>query len=760
MQVDLQDSPRERLAGAGFSPEEIALIQGGGEGVVRNFTAFSPSEMRRILDALIFLYTAQNLVTREGRGLGIPERLCLAGTLALQRIGLAGEEVFNTGKRIRTTPAGDRIASAIIRERMCRMDTAALARGLHPLVPLLIAASSHGKYVQKSFCADFPRQDGGAFLDFLAFQNPLLMDHLGRFGQRMVSAGIGVIVDQGHEGRFFVFPPEIAECINILLHRFPDDVIRHAVRSIEHVRRKYMALTWLGTTRYSGDQEISPEMIADLTTILEQLKPSAEVLRYGPHHSGIRFIVRDEQGFAQALALQRKALREEIAACLEPNAPVPAQVTPDPHPVRVQVMDPEDTDCPAATVQAIDLSDTPAAGPPEILPLVDPLPLNTGADDVPFPADPTPSGRNGEALTVFLGASREGRKVFWAPGTLNNGHCILIGGSGAGKTETLRCIARELEQAGYPVLMIDFHGDMAFPSPRLATYRIREGGEYFFNPLELDPAFTEITPLRATSDFVDAISINFPTLGIQQRRAIKGILKDSYQRAGITLDPKTWVHTLDFDAVQDQILACEDETIPAYLEDIFDYRLFAGHHKLGIADVLREGITHMNLNALPENLRYLFADLFLRRLFYSLQAMGEIPRDTAQDRARFRIFVIVDEAKLLVSQKSGQKQAIKAVLNKYATEMRKFGVGLILASQLISHFNDEILANIAVKFCMRTENKKQAQENSRFFEVGETDLMNLSPGEGILSIGSEKLNIRVLPLSARCRFPSRSTEEN
>jgi len=125
--------------------------------------------------------------------------------------------------------------------------------------------------------------------------------------------------------------------------------------------------------------------------------------------------------------------------------------------------------------------------------------------------------------------------------------------------------------------------------------------------------------------------------------------------------------------------------------------------------------------------------------------MGEIPRGTDDERAKFRLFVIVDEAKLLVSQKSGSKTAIKAVLNKYATEMRKFGVSLILASQLIAHFNEEILANIAVKFCMRSENKKQAQENARFFEVSEKDLLNFQPGEGILISGSEKMNIRIVP---------------
>ena len=747
MQADLRGTFSEKLAAAGFSPDEVALIQENGGIAVQSLAYFSSPEMRQILDALTYIYAAQNIVTRDGRGMGISERFCPPGTLALKKSGLVNVEVLNTVKVIHTTSSGEQIARAVMRERVHRLDVAAFARDINPLVPLLVAASSHGKYVQKSFSAHTPVRDGGAFLDFLMYQNSVLTHHFSFFGKKLVDARIGVIVDQGNEGRYFVFPPEVVEIINSLLHNVPDEQLRHYIAITEHVRRKYIALVWLRTARSSGGDALSPELVADLTTYLEQLKPVAEVLRISPDHGDIRYIVRNEEGYSHALAALRQLLRKELAAHLDPS--FHAEIIPDSPDSTVSI--PVEGLPVQPGVPHVPTSEDLLTPPQEPhTPLHNPVPVPPAYEVPHFPSVRAPDEpERAEALTVFLGSSREGQKVFWAPGDLNNGHCILIGGSGAGKTETLRCIARELDREGFPVLMIDFHGDMAFPTRRLSTYRIREGGEYYFNPLELDPAFTEITPLRATSDFVDAISINFPTLGIQQRRAIKGILKEAYQRAGVGLDPKTWVRTLDFDAVQDQILACEDETIPAYLEDIFDYRLFTGRHKLGIKDVLKEGITHVNLNALPENLRYLFADLFLRRLFYSLQAMGEIPRDAALDRERFRLFVIVDEAKLLVSQKSGQKQAIKAVLNKYATEMRKFGVGLILASQLISHFNDEILANIAVKFCMRTENKKQAQENSRFFEVGEEDLMNLSPGEGILSIGSEKLNIRVLPLSAR-----------
>ncbi|HZD42813.1 MAG TPA: ATP-binding protein [Methanomicrobiales archaeon] len=347
-------------------------------------------------------------------------------------------------------------------------------------------------------------------------------------------------------------------------------------------------------------------------------------------------------------------------------------------------------------------------------------------------------------LSVFLGMSGSGEKIFWSPGRLQNGHFLIIGGTGAGKTETIRCIASELDRANYPVLMIDFHGDMDVAGQDVKTYPIREDTGYYFNPLELDPAFPEITPLRATSDFVDAISINFPTLGIQQREQLKRFIRQAYARAGVTSEPVTWNRELDFSLMEEELQRSDNrtaQTLSAYLTDAFQYRLFSGEEKISLHAILTGGITRINLRGLPESLRFLYADLFLRKLYYTLQVMGEIERNPLDDRGRFRLFVIVDEAKLLVAERQG----IKAVLSKYASELRKFGVGLILASQLTAHFTEEVLANIEVKLCMKAQNRDQARKNARFFGVPEGDLLGLHQGEGILIMGRDRSRIKVVP---------------
>jgi len=702
-----------------------------------------PAEIRDSLETLLYIYTAQNISCLQGRGQGVAEQSCFAYTsgplVTLLQLGLIEEERWPGVTAVRTTPAGERISRPLMEARVRALRTEDLLAEIPVIVPILMAGNTSGGYVNKAFPASLPRDDD-TFVDFLLRTHPPLFDACERFARRLMEAGCAAPAHAydadgvAASAVSYVFPAEFAYILKEMLEQIDPDALETCGTMLDMFCTAYTVLRYLETGDRHDEIAASPALRDELTRVLGEMGDAVQILEPTPMKSGVdlyRFIIKDRYAYEARLHRIRESLAADAARKValiwhegERRTPV-LDTAPLPE---------DEEECPGLE---IDLADCWIGDdvPPE------------DASCAPFPRAEPPAKPG--SLDIFLGYARDRQKVFWSPGTLNNGHMIIIGGSGAGKTETIRCIAQELLAGDLPVVMIDFHGDMACRDCAIRTYKIREGSRYYFNPLELDSAIDEITPLRATSDFVDAISINFPTLGIQQRRKIKNIIKDCYRMAGITGDPDTWSRVLDFDAIENGIMECEDEAIPAYLEDIFDYKLFSGDEKISIGTILAGGITHINLNALPENLRYLFADLFLRRLYYSLQAMGEIPRVSTDQREKFRLFVIVDEAKLLVSQKSSAKHTVKAVLNKYATEMRKFGVSLILASQLIGHFNDEILANIAVKFCMRAENKKQAQENARFFEVGEKDLMNFSPGEGILIIGSEKLNVRIVPAEER-----------
>ncbi|UYU19486.1 MULTISPECIES: ATP-binding protein [Methanoculleus] len=739
---------------------------------------FRLQEVRDIVETLLYIYIAQNSASSRGEGAGVVEQSCYAYTsgplFALRQVGLIESASWHGTTVLTATSTGEAIARPLMEARLRALDIESLAREIHEIVPALLAGTVKGSFVNKTFPSTLPRTEE-TFISFLLNNSPGLFLECERFASRLRAAGCAVLAyaydldGAKADGVVYTFPPEFAYILKGVLEQIDPAIREHYDMLLESFYSTFTVLRYLACGEDYDRIRASPAHRRELARVLSELDDAIYVLEGVREEDGVdlaRFIVKDRNLYDTLLRDLEQALMAEIAEKIvidgsapaaEPSSPTPEEPSPAAEEIPVGT--------PAAEEEWEEFvfpDEEEEEEMEEPLPITPP-PARRRAAPSPGPSSnavfverrsPEPSHvpagapRSG-GFDIFLGHAQDGQQVNWSPGQLNNGHMIILGGSGAGKTETIRCVASELAAKEMPVVLIDFHGDMAASDGDIRSYKIREGGEYYFNPLELDPDIDEITPLRATSDFVDAISINFPTLGIQQRRKIKNIIKDCYRMSGITGKTETWTRVLDFDDIEGEIMNCEDEAIPAYLEDIFDYKLFSGEEKISIPTILSGGITHINLNALPENLRYLFADLFLRRIYYTLQATGEIPRGTEDERAKFRLFVIVDEAKLLVSQKSGSKSSIKAVLNKYATEMRKFGVSLILASQLIAHFNEEILANIAVKFCMRSENKKQAQENAKFFEVSEKDLLNFQPGEGILIIGSEKMNVRIVPTSGR-----------
>lgn len=83
-----------------------------------------------------------------------------------------------------------------------------------------------------------------------------------------------------------------------------------------------------------------------------------------------------------------------------------------------------------------------------------------------------------------------------------------------------------------------------------------------------------------------------------------------------------------------------------------------------------------------------------------MRTTGEIPVDCECDTERFRVFVMVDEAKILTAGR-GDVDQFNHIVNILATEGRKFGIGLILASQISDHFGHEAQTSAASRLVMK-----------------------------------------------------------
>ena len=151
-------------------------------------------------------------------------------------------------------------------------------------------------------------------------------------------------------------------------------------------------------------------------------------------------------------------------------------------------------------------------------------------------------------MQVFLGTdaqtlhSANGKQVAWDTERLINGHVLIVGKSGTGKTFTLRNMIDQISQQSnnrVRVHVMDVHGDIDLPGA--STVKFSESTPYGFNPLTInpDPDFGGVR--KRIQSFIAALGRTGFRLGSKQEAALRNILLDLYSANGfIENDPRTW----------------------------------------------------------------------------------------------------------------------------------------------------------------------------------------------------------------------------
>jgi hypothetical protein len=136
-----------------------------------------------------------------------------------------------------------------------------------------------------------------------------------------------------------------------------------------------------------------------------------------------------------------------------------------------------------------------------------------------------------------------GAPVCWTPDDLINGHLIMSGDSGTGKTHNLRSFCRQIAAtAGRSVQRVhvfDSHGDIDVPASHV---EFSQSTPYAFNPLEIspDPHFGGVR--RGILNFIGMLQRSSMKLGPRQEGVLRNLLEDAYRMRGFNADnPATWV---------------------------------------------------------------------------------------------------------------------------------------------------------------------------------------------------------------------------
>lgn len=152
-------------------------------------------------------------------------------------------------------------------------------------------------------------------------------------------------------------------------------------------------------------------------------------------------------------------------------------------------------------------------------------------------------------------------QVTWDSQHAVNGHLLMCGMTGAGKTFTLRKMVQQMRRTSdrsLRVHVMDVHGDIEIQDA--STVMFSEQTKWGMNPLRVneDPHFGGVR--KRVQGFIATINKVMRQLGPKQEAALRNILYDIYARHGFVQDdPNTWL---------------VDEDTPHLISDGSDGRLY------------------------------------------------------------------------------------------------------------------------------------------------------------------------------------------
>ena len=349
----------------------------------------------------------------------------------------------------------------------------------------------------------------------------------------------------------------------------------------------------------------------------------------------------------------------------------------------------------------------------------------------------TPKSKRIEKATTSPIGIDLGSNVFWNPVALPNGHVVLIGGSGSGKTQTLKAIAYELPKL-FPqvrIVIVDFHGDQQIPGE--VCYPLNMESPWGINPLTIDKDTKGGGPALQTIA-VAAILKKALTMGPNQEGLMISVLDSCYRAKGITQQNiNSWSKTLPtFGDVRIEVEqriehGCkESQKLALKLAATFQYGIFDRPQPPLTAPIIR-----LDLSALGKvpGLGAIAAESLVKQLMDSHRIMGETQNKIP------RTYLFIDEAKEIKGSRS-----IDLVLG----DGRKYGLSACLASQRDAHISDNVIANSATKIVLGVDQTEVSRVAKRFrFAL---DLVaTLEPMEALIRMGTAGHRCRIKPYYER-----------
>lgn len=291
-------------------------------------------------------------------------------------------------------------------------------------------------------------------------------------------------------------------------------------------------------------------------------------------------------------------------------------------------------------------------------------------------------------VAVVVGQSSTGSDVVWNVSTQGSPHALIVGIPGQGKSVTTRRLIGEFARQGLPSLVFDFHGDMAAAPPAGAQI-IDAALGLPFSPFE--PEVGPGKPINTVAWQIAEIIGFVAQLGrIQQNHVYKALVQAYEAHGWVGTTPGSGVPSmLEFaEAIEAVEKGAQGKNARERLSPLTDFGLFADD----ASDTFRSlagagtGGVVVDLSKLGlEEVQTFGAAFVLRRVYREMFTWGQSDR--------LRLAVVLDEA---------HRMAKDPTLPLLMKEGRKFGVSVVVSSQSVEDFHDDVLRNVGAKVVFRT----------------------------------------------------------
>lgn len=300
-----------------------------------------------------------------------------------------------------------------------------------------------------------------------------------------------------------------------------------------------------------------------------------------------------------------------------------------------------------------------------------------------------------ESIEIILGKSVNEQDIIWKPSVKGSPHVLILGIPGQGKSVTINTLLVELQRKGIGTLTFDFHGQFsdernAFRKLCLPTiWNAAEGLP--FSPFEADLAKEIGQQSWKTQSFAlaDIFAYVFELGDIQKDgvfRAISACYEDAKNSIDNTFptinDLKKKIERLEGKREIRNVLA---KCRPLLEMNVFNPQAFESGW-----DILKSTKKGLVINVKEigsETVQLAISAFVLRKVYKEILKWEE--------STVLKLAIVLDEAHRLARDKT---------LPLIMQEARKFGVLVIVASQNINHFHENVLGNAGTKILFRTNN--------------------------------------------------------